>query len=1563
MGCKVHYLNSAGIHLREIKGINALADALPAHWLLYASLTCYPKNSSPIEIDALLVTDDRVMLLELKDWNGDLMARGDRWVVNERPRGRSPVALLSEKARKVKGIISQRIPALAKVYVDLRVVLTGSCTAAKLHPDDQRYTWSLADARSLGDPAGRAGLLEKTTILSVKPCSLVGEFDTVLRNPTLFRASQMNWDGYGISESDLFVHPRGLFAEHGAQQFRDPRIKALLRQWQLDKLPHDLNSPETRRIVAEREARVVGLLREADSSVIADAAVLQSTVAPPDEILTDHYEVLGLPPNWTTLRRYIEKNRSSFALDQRLDTISTLLGIAAELHRQGVAHRDLAPACVWMTSPTRLALTGFMSAQVTSDESVGDWLDLLRGYSAPLPEDLDKALAGTASERDVYQLAQIAREIVAPDDPSTSVALPDGLDEVLAKAGAQVPAERYGNAQLFADAVGEILSPAEPAIDHSRLDTYEVTDIPFVKWPNSGNVEQNERCATYLTRVGDNDCMVKVWTGMRRGQSQALDLAMLAMFEGIARLRLKPQDGLPHFEAAGLSSVGPFVVYRRSAGAPLGDCAIDDPARAVGIIAALGQTIDVLHGLGCTHDDLSPANILIDGAEDKDALTIIDLFDLAPPGIGAIRNHAYLPQGWERLTGQQIDRYAVVKIARGLVDEVGADRLPALDRAIGEDLDRTAIETLEPLLIAARQDLDRVNAPPVPRFVVTSPGLPDGELTPDGDTFYVRIQRLRDQRTEYRIAGLDSSLLLRMRGSLIEHCAIETIDFDGLSYTQRGIPMALRLETADGRLDDVADLVAFLDETLPATVAPADGERSAGLPSFAAAQLWQTLIDLEEEFIPCITIGERAADTADAVVYTYETDRPFDFDSESDVEVRTRDGARGKFIGKLDLRDLTERTIAIRNMARPLSQGDIVSLIDRRAQSSLDRRRRGVDRILSRNSEIPDLIDYFEPRVHKVPATFALAPTDEELKSYGLNAGQRAAFSTILASGPLGLMQGPPGTGKTRFIGALVHWLVTRGGASKILVASQSHEAVNGAAEELIKLFGARKDRLELLRVGAKGLTSRLRPYHSSTLRERYQRRFQGGLKARLAAAGGAMGISRALLHELVDLDRALGDLARRIEILHDALAAPDVTPDETRRLRDRLRTAIAAFAKAAPQWVGHEIDPDTSQAVLVMEEAHTALLARHARATPADLAAARRLLALSREWNETLGVGHRNFEEFLAKTRTIITGTCVGLGQTRIRLEAGSFDWVVVDEAARCTAGELAVPLQLGRRVLLVGDHLQLPPMIDRDMVKAVTEELPSVPKREVTRSDFERAFTASYGKATGQILDEQYRMVKPICDLVSRTFYAPHGVKLVTSKDREVDARFDLTMPDLLKRPINWIDTRGAPASGESRKKGENSTWNEAEVEATMRLLNLIAAQEEFAAALAKDEEQAIGVICMYKKQKRELERRFAQQPFDPAFRRTVKIDTVDSYQGKENAIVILSLVRANGHFEAGHVRSSNRCNVAVSRARERLFIIGNSMMWRDKRCRSPMRSVIDQIDRDRTGNAAVVRMDAIR
>src|SRR3546814_18854402 len=101
-------------------------------------------------------------------------------------------------------------------------------------------------------------------------------------------------------------------------------------------------------------------------------------------------------------------------------------------------------------------------------------------------------------------------------------------------------------------------------------------------------------------------------------------------------------------------------------------------------------------------------------------------------------------------------------------------------------------------------------------------------------------------------------------------------------------------------------------------------------------------------------------------------------------------------------------------MSRQPGRGETVSLIDWRAQASIDRRRRGRDRILGGTSEIPDLIDYFEPGHDKQPTPYDLAPTDGELDAYSLNGGQRAAFRSILAGGPLGLLQGPPGTGKTR---------------------------------------------------------------------------------------------------------------------------------------------------------------------------------------------------------------------------------------------------------------------------------------------------------------------------------------------------------------------------------------------------------------------------------------------------------------------------------------------------------------------------------------------------------------------
>jgi len=227
-----------------------------------------------------------------------------------------------------------------------------------------------------------------------------------------------------------------------------------------------------------------------------------------------------------------------------------------------------------------------------------------------------------------------------------------------------------------------------------------------------------------------------------------------------------------------------------------------------------------------------------------------------------------------------------------------------------------------------------------------------------------------------------------------------------------------------------------------------------------------------------------------------------------------------------------------------------------------------------------------------------------------------------------------------------------------------------------------------------------------------------------------------------------------------------DLPADERRRNDATVRAAAGEFSDAGRHFLGREVDPAIAQEEL--DAAFNSLTLKHPGTSQGDVTRVRRLIELSQEWSASLASSHRNFEEFLAKTRTIVTATCVGVGQTKIRIDAKAYDWVIVDEAARCTSGELSVPIQIGRRGLLVGDHLQLMPMIERSVVERLEEEMPDAPRSELVRSDFERAHTSSFGKANGQILTEQYRMAPAICDMISKVFYEPHDVRLLAEPRR---------------------------------------------------------------------------------------------------------------------------------------------------------------------------------------------------
>jgi superfamily I DNA and/or RNA helicase len=166
-----------------------------------------------------------------------------------------------------------------------------------------------------------------------------------------------------------------------------------------------------------------------------------------------------------------------------------------------------------------------------------------------------------------------------------------------------------------------------------------------------------------------------------------------------------------------------------------------------------------------------------------------------------------------------------------------------------------------------------------------------------------------------------------------------------------------------------------------------------------------------------------------------------------------------------------------------------------------------------------------------------------------------------------------------------------------------------------------------------------------------------------------------------------------------------------------------------------------------------------------------------------------------------------------------------------------------------------------------------------------------------------------------------------------------------------VTWVDTSLAGrASLERKKPGTHSYENPFEVREILDVLRQIFAVSLFMETLVEesaDDDRPIGIICAYAEQKYLLQREFSEKEWASNFRHLVKIDTVDSYQGKENRIIILSLTRNNDQFKQGFLESPQRANVSISRAMDRLVIVGAARMWRDKNCEFPFGRVLSYIE----------------
>lgn len=262
-----------------------------------------------------------------------------------------------------------------------------------------------------------------------------------------------------------------------------------------------------------------------------------------------------------------------------------------------------------------------------------------------------------------------------------------------------------------------------------------------------------------------------------------------------------------------------------------------------------------------------------------------------------------------------------------------------------------------------------------------------------------------------------------------------------------------------------------------------------------------------------------------------------------------------------------------------------------------------------------------------------------------------------------------------------------------------------------------------------------------------------------------------------------------------------------------------------------------------------------------------------------------------------VVCATLTGLD--RDMLGSQHFDWCIMDEASQCTEAAAWAPLQIADRLVLAGDHFQLPPTIISSQAVA----------QGFNVSLLERLI-GQLGKGVARRLSVQYRMHQQIMKFSSQEFYEDS-----LSADGTVRDHLLLTLPglaanELTGTPIDFIDTAGASYDESVELEGD-SRYNLQEADLVVKKV-----QSLLAYGLAPTE---IAVISPYSAQVRLLRERL-QQP-------EMEIDSVDGFQGREKEAVIVSLVRSNREGLIGFLEDVRRMNVALTRARRKLIVIGDS------------------------------------
>lgn len=476
-----------------------------------------------------------------------------------------------------------------------------------------------------------------------------------------------------------------------------------------------------------------------------------------------------------------------------------------------------------------------------------------------------------------------------------------------------------------------------------------------------------------------------------------------------------------------------------------------------------------------------------------------------------------------------------------------------------------------------------------------------------------------------------------------------------------------------------------------------------------------------------------------------------------------------------------------------------------------------------------------------------------------LDFSQRAAVKKTLNSESLTIIQGPPGTGKTNVVIEIIRQILKGNQKNpelperKILLVSQSHPAVDKMLYDLIEQTTIRPN---LIRIGRdEKLNSAIREeYGLIYVKERWIKNVRANCEKNSQNIYNEMQISK---DDFIDYYKEL----------------------EKSRIKD--------------------CNNNINQKLIHDMQIKTESPKREKL---------RKILEIQQQWIEQLPQC-KEVELYIIKSTTIIAGTCTGFISNRV-IRGVDFDYLIIDEAAKATFPELAVSFNKANKIIMVGDHRQLPPVLDTDIINKNKHIIDS---KRLSEGIFEKLYD-TFPDENRHRLTVQYRMHPIIGTLISQVFYDSDIQNGIEKEKCNIGVEY------YSDTAIEWLST--SSYSKKERFENKQGTYpkityrNELEIRIIKEKLIYLDSQLK--------KKTKIAIITAYSAQKYALSNMIRQQLYTHL---DIEVDTVDAFQGSQKEIIIYSTVRSSGNsFKIGFLRSQARLNVAFSRAQSLLIIVGD-------------------------------------